>query len=261
MKTTLIGGMGLIAAVALSGPVAAAQIEVTIENRSKRHGLYMTPVWVALHDGGFDVFDPGVPTTPGGGLERIAEDGNASVLSAEFAASPSGQAGGLDAVILAPAGFPGAPVFDPMESATMVFDVDPESNRFLSFVSMIIPSNDAFIGNHDPTMIELFDANGAFVGPIKLEILGSMVWDAGTEANTEMDAAFFNQFMPYAGQPTMEPVLPHVGFIGSAGHPIGLPIILGGTSIMPPGIFFDEQRADFSRRGYKMARIRVRLIE
>ncbi|MCI0630901.1 MAG: spondin domain-containing protein, partial [Phycisphaerales bacterium] len=195
---------------------------------------------------------------PGGGLENVAEDGTVSVIGAEFAAS---EPDGLGGVILAPAGFPGLPVFDPQDSGNAVFDLDPNVHRFFSFASMVIPSNDAFIANPRATRHELFDEGGEFQGPIVINVRGSQVWDAGTEANTEMQAAFFNQAANNTGVTTFDPVLPHPGFIGSNDNPGGSPIILGGISIMPPGIFFDPIAADFSLPGYKVARITIELVE
>ena len=240
---------------------SAVEVVVTITNQSKTRGVFLTPVWVGFHDGGFDLFDPGVPAEPNGGLERVAEDGELATIRAEFAASPSGQAGGSDGAVFAPGGFPGAPVFDPQETASAVFDVDPAFGQYFSFLSMVIPSNDAFIGNDNPMRFEVFNDEGEFQGPIRVKILGSMVRDAGTEANTEMDAAFFNQFAGNTGVTTADPVAPHPGFIGSIGNPLGTPIILGGTSVMPPGIFFAANRADFTRPNFRLAEIVITLAD
>ena len=55
---------------------------------------------------------------------------------------------------------------------------------------MVIPSNDAFIGNDNAMAYELFDANGNFNGPLTIQVFGNEVWDAGTEVNNTMGAAF-----------------------------------------------------------------------
>lgn len=123
----------------------------------------------------------------------------------------------------------------------------------LSYASMIIPSNDAFIGNHNPQGIELFDVAGNFNGKKIITILGSMVWDAGTELNTEMDAAFINQTAPNTGIATMCPVLPHPGYLGSYGNPGSDPVILGGTG--PADIVFDLVAADLTLPYTVIARI------
>lgn len=256
----VVGAIGL-ATVLLAGPAGAAGLLVTVENRAPTNGLYLTPFWVAFHDGTFDLFDAGEVLPPGGGLENVAEDGVTSVLMAEFAASDAAANGGIDGVIVAPEGFPGAPVFDPHDEASALFDVDPAVNRYFSFASMVIPSNDAFVANESPTRYELFDDEGEFNGPIVIDVRGSMAWDAGTEANTEMDAAFFDQMANNTGVTTAEPVHLHDGFLDSFGNPLGPPIILGGVSIAPPGIFFHPVAADFTRPGYKLVRITIELVE
>ena len=44
---------------------------------------------------------------------------------------------------------------------------------------MVVPSNDFFIGNATP--VQIFNANGSFVGPITIQVYGSDVWDSDTE--------------------------------------------------------------------------------
>ena len=46
------------------------RVEVTIENRAPMNGTRQTPFWVALHNGVFDSYDGGAPSSPA--LERIA---------------------------------------------------------------------------------------------------------------------------------------------------------------------------------------------
>jgi hypothetical protein len=226
------------------------QILLTIESLVPENGVYFSPVWVGFHDGNFDLFDLGSLASEA--VERIAEDGNVSVLQTDFAAATAAT-GGIDGVITSPAGFEGLPVFDPGESVTTEFTLSPASHRYMSFASMVVPSNDAFIGNHNPRAIELFDAAGTFKGKQIVTILGSMVWDAGTELNTEMDAAFINQTAPDTGVPTMSPVLPHPGYLGSYGNPGSAPTILGGTNAA--GKLIDPAGSDFTLPYAVVARI------
>lgn len=247
-----------VVALALSTLIAPLQAEtqdiiVTIENLAPEGGIYFTPVWLGFHNGSFDLFDPGGLASAE--LERLAEDGDGAALRAAFAAAVGGGAGGIDEVLTAPEGFAGAPVFDPGDSASVHLMVDSEVNRYMSFLSMVIPSNDAFMGNHNPHAIELFDAAGQFKGKKVITVLGSMVWDAGTELNTEMDAAFINQAEGNTGITTMCPVLPHPGYLGSYGNPGSEPVILGGTG--PADILFDPVSADFSLPYAAVARITV----
>jgi hypothetical protein len=214
-------------------------------------GLFLTPFWVAFHDGTFDLFDLGAPASSA--LEVLAEDGDTGPLSGQFAASPSAAAGGLDATVLAPAGFPVAPVCDPGERATVTLNLDPVANRYFSYASMVIPSNDAFIANEDSLAHPLFDDFGNVIGSSSFVILGGDVLDAGTEDNTEMQAAFINQTGPNMGPTTVGGVVvsPHPGFIGSLGNPGGAPTILGGTTAA--GTLIDPNLGDFTRPGFQVA--------
>jgi hypothetical protein len=180
MRTSFL--LSLLAIICMPAIAQAQQqVRVTVENLQPSDGFYLTPVWVGLHDGGFDFFDDGGSASSA--LEDLAEEGIVSGLQGLF--SGSGQQG-----VLANAdGFGGAPVLDPGESASTVFSLGA-SERFLSFASMIIPSNDGFFGNDSGTAIEVLDADGnfSFSGPIELTF--AQAWDAGTEVNDGLGAAF-----------------------------------------------------------------------
>lgn len=227
------------ASLLLAANAQAVEVKVSIENLNPTGGLYLTPVWVGFHDGGFDLYDQGSAVSEG--VERMAEDGSFDALINEFAAS-----GGLDGVILNPEGFAGAPVFDPGQSSTKVFDLDPSNNQYFSYGTMILPSNDAFIANGNPIEHQLFNDDGEFTGPISFVVYGAEVLDAGTEANTETDAAFLNQSAPNTGETTNGVVTLHPGFNGSATNPAATPMnILGGTNAA--GTTIDSVLGDFSQ--------------
>lgn len=184
---------GLLVLVALglfATPAAAQQnLNITIENNQSAGGFYLTPLWYGIHDGSFDYFDANNTTSASSSLQMLAEGGVTAGLDADFdAAQPAGQRG----VIISPGGFAGAPVIDPGEVAMSSVTVnDPLVNQFFSYSSMVIPTNDAFIGNSDGTAHQLFDAAGNFTGPLTIQVFGSSIYDAGTEANDENgDAAF-----------------------------------------------------------------------
>lgn len=240
----------LPAALVVAAPATAEEVRVTVENLSPAGGLYLTPLWVGFHDGTFDLYDRGQPASEG--VERFAEDGDFGALREVFGAS-----GGLDAVILNPEGFAGAPVFDPGQSTTQVFDLDPASHRFFSYGAMLLPSNDAFIANGDPQAVTLFDEDGNFAGPVSFVVYGNEVLDAGTEDNTEMDAAFFDQSAPDTGVTSGGVVELHPGFNGSIGNPDGVPVnFLGGA--LPPGTTLDPVAGDFTRGLAPLMRVTIR---
>ena len=73
------------AAMALIGASAHAgltDVRVTIENLAPEFGTYQTPFWVGFHNGQFDLFDAGAAASTS--LERLAEDGETSFVSADF---------------------------------------------------------------------------------------------------------------------------------------------------------------------------------
>ena len=172
----------------MASGAAAVTLEVTVTNNQAADGVFLTPLYVGFHDGSFDAFDVG--STASAGVERLAEEGDPSLVAAErTVAAPTSQGG----VITGPAGFGSVagqpPVLDAGETATLRITVDA-SNRYLTFLSMIIPSNDAFIGNDNPFAYEIFDAAGAFTGISPIEVTLGDIWDAGTEVNNGIGAAF-----------------------------------------------------------------------
>ncbi|MEN0021316.1 MAG: spondin domain-containing protein, partial [Planctomycetota bacterium] len=132
------------AVVAAAGTGALAQnIEVTFENLQAPGGLSFTPLWLGLGDGSFDVFTPGSSSeTPAfDGITQIAEVGDTAAITSRFDAE---QAAGSQTTLLEPNG---PPVFSPGESATATLNSsDASIYRFLNFASMVVPSNDLFVG-------------------------------------------------------------------------------------------------------------------
>lgn len=193
MKTTAL----LTAALATTLTVqstgfaqAAGDVKLTFTNEGNSD-FFLTPLWFGFHNGAFDLFDPGSMASTS--LENLAEDGIVDGLQADFTAAP-GVPGDLQGVAANPAGFPGAPVIDPGETATaFVTPINPASYQYLSFASMVIPSNDAFIGNGDPFAYQVFNPAGEIndiTGVYTIQIFGNNIWDAGTEANDTFGAAF-----------------------------------------------------------------------
>jgi len=229
-----------LASVAFALSTHAATVTVTIENLAPANGNYLTPVFVAFHDGSYDTFNPG--GTASAGLEAIAEDGNTGPITAEFMATGAGSA-------YATVPGPNGPIA-PGDKATLTFVLDgaSEAERYFSFVSMVIPSNDAFIGNGNPLAFQIFDNAGNFLG-LDRTVAGTMVWDAGTEVNDEVPAntAFFGQATPNTGVDQNGTIEFHAGF--------NLP---GSGGILDSAMF---AAADFLAPAYQVARITVVLAD
>ena len=179
----------LAAVAGLAGLAGAQNIEVTIENTQDDGQFYLTPFWVGLHDGSFDVYDGGAFAYDFPGITQIAENGNTGPLSDRFASMVPG---GVQGTFAATDGPDGAPVYAPGESSTFVLDAgDPTSNRYFSYASMVVPSNDLFVSNGDPMAHPIFGEDGSFLGPLVIEIYGMDVNDNGSEVNNAFgDAAF-----------------------------------------------------------------------
>ncbi len=237
----MAAGLAAGAAGAGAGPAGAADddladlYEVTIDvtNLAPADGTFSTPYWVGIHDGSFDLYDLGAPAPVP--LERIAEDGTIDPLSTAFVTSGAG----VDGVVAGPDGpiGPGG-----SGTVTLVVDVDEGTPLYLSYASMVLPSNDTFVANGDPTTHLLFDADGDFVGE-DFVVSGAEALDAGTEVNDEatQTTAFFGQAAPDTGTPEGGVVTPATGFIP------------GGPILSDPTF----AAADYTADGYDIASIEV----
>jgi len=218
-------------------------LRITVSNTSDAGGTALTPFFAGFHDGSFDLYDRGVAASAG--LEALAEDGNNSVAAAELVTADA------DAQSINVVGDRGPIAAGETASATI--DVDGLSNGFINVGSMILPSNDAFVANG--VALRLFDSSGRFQGAQTLVFEGSDVLDAGTEVNTEMDAAFINQTAPNTGVTEGGVVTAHPGFNGSLGNPGGDQIILGGTNAF--GEIVDPTAADFTLPDAQIATVHI----
>ena len=206
----LAGGYQVLRITVTEVPPNPINVKVELENLAPDEGNFLTPVWLAFHDGSFDIFDEG--GTASAGLESLAEDGATGTLGAEFEVA---RRGSMHATVTSGGDIP---PFAPGTSRAATFSLDAASplNRYLSFASMVIPSNDAFVANGDPMAMEIFDGAGNFVGA-EIIIVGSQVWDAGTEVNDEVPAntAFLEQAMPNTGDDEGGTVQLHEGFMAA----------------------------------------------
>lgn len=178
--------------LAVTSIANAEQVNVSIENTMGGESFFFTPFWIATHNGGFDSYNGGELASNFPGITALAENGNTAPISDAFSASGAGIAGGTQATVAAFAFDGDAPVFSPGESVSFNLDVgDPTVNRYFSYASMIVPSNDLFIANGNPLTHQLFNELGEFNGPAVIEIYGRDINDNGTELNSATnDAAF-----------------------------------------------------------------------
>lgn len=174
----LSSGAAALAILALSATVQAApvQVTVTVENLAPANSIGFAPLHLGFNQGVFDAFNAGQVAAPG--IVSVAEGGSGTVWQADFAAAePNATRGTIGGALL------------PGQSRSAVFTVDSSLNRYFTFASMVIPSNDYFIGNDAPTEYQLFDAAGQQqISAITLT--ASDIWNAGSEAFSVAGAAF-----------------------------------------------------------------------
>ena len=145
-------------------PPAMASFDVTVTNLTNAQPL--SPVAVIAHQVGYSVFTIGSAATAG--LETLAEGGDNSMLIMEADADMNVLASGSGAAPIGPAG-----------SETVTIDVlesDVPNLRF-SVSTMLVNTNDAISGINGVDVSGLAEGD-AWSGR-------GIVYDAGTEANTE----------------------------------------------------------------------------
>lgn len=165
--------------VALAASVAQAQsrlVTVTITNLAAANSVSFAPLHLGFHRGAFDAFNIGAVAAPG--IVSVAEGGAGGQWQADFAAAdPTATRGTIGGALL------------PGQSRSQSFIVNAGLNRFFTFASMVIPSNDFFIGNDDPMRYRLFDDAGNLLIN-RITQTSSQIWDAGSEAFSIAGSAF-----------------------------------------------------------------------
>ena len=160
--------LALCAGLLLCAPAAHSATLIQVE-LTTTGPVGFAPLFTAFHDGSYDLFDAG--SAASSDLETLAEVGDPGGLIAN---APAGvNAGPLFG------NNPSPPVFTVGGSNSAVFSVDDNNTRF-SFASMVLASNDWFIGNGDPNANDISSLIGATSGT-SLTIDVATVWDAGTE--------------------------------------------------------------------------------
>jgi hypothetical protein len=154
-----------VALLSLPLSLAAASVQaedyrVTVTNLTKAQ--YFTPILVAAHKPGHPVYMPGKGASAE--LEAVAEGGDTSALAAELDASDDVYDTSSSEGLLAPG-----------ESVTITVK-GKKDFRYISLVSMLIPTNDAFIGISGVKVPR--KSNSPLTVPV-------IAYDAGTEENDE----------------------------------------------------------------------------
>lgn len=184
---TIAAGLAVPALVTATAAVAIAQdggrFEITVTNLTR--GQQFTPILVASHRAGPQLFELGQPASPE--LAILAEEGNTAPLAAVLAGLPTvrdvATSGGL---------------LGPGQSVTVTVQADGGADH-VSVASMLIPTNDGFLAlNGVPA--PRGDRPVTFYSP---------AYDAGSERNDETCASIPGPFFAECGGP------------GTGGQPAG----------------------------------------
>jgi len=246
-------------------PERTLLIEVEDLRLNPDGGLLIDSFYLFGHDGNFDLFDYGQPAPEG--LNWFANEGYVDELRNQLVAeSPNAWSFMQVNAQL--------PTWNATNSTSTLSTADfvlPGETNYLSILSRIYPSDDAFYGNDDPKRYRIFDEEGNFLGPLVIDIHGSDILDAGTQINNEQDLLGLDRdiFSERGLEPSIrteaEGVRPHPGFKGSTRNPDGQPvrILTPGNEYCVDGApscyQYDSENLDFTQAGYPIARIRLSL--
>jgi hypothetical protein len=164
------------AALCTAASAAPLLVTVSVTNLAPTNSISFAPLRLGFNAGIFDAFNIG--QTAGAPIISVAEGGSgAAWLPAFAAADPTATIGSV------------AGLLTPGSTNTATFTVDPAVNRFFTFGSMVVPSNDFFVGNDSPTEYMLFNnAGGLAINSIVVK--ANEIWDAGSEVFDPAAAAF-----------------------------------------------------------------------
>jgi hypothetical protein len=185
---SLLMATASLASVASPSLAQTVKIRVTVENLAPANSISLAPFRFGFGNGTFDSFDNnqpafllGAPDISQAPIVTIAEGGSGSTWFPAFqAAEPNANLGSVLG--------PSIPPILPGQSSSVEIDVN-SSNRFFTFGTMVVPSNDHFLGNANPTAFEVLDASGHLLLTSITED-ASRIWDAGSETENPANAAF-----------------------------------------------------------------------
>ncbi|MDF1642623.1 MAG: spondin domain-containing protein [Pseudomonadales bacterium] len=161
MKTSHIAASALAISALL--PVTASAQDLTVQITNLTHGIHFTPLLVAAHEAPTHLFQAGQSASAN--LQAMAEGGDLTGLEVDAIAANATYVANPAVGLLAPG----------MSVSTML-DTTGTSNRYLSVVGMMLPTNDGFVGLDS---IAIPSAPGTYTFHLN-------AYDAGTEANDEI---------------------------------------------------------------------------
>ena len=206
--------IGALLAMAASGYTQAVEVELSITNLT--HANYMTPRLAIAHDATVDAFEVG--TEASNALTWLAEAG---VIDDAQNAASSGQnfeaaLGPVDTDNGSNTWHRFGGLLPP--SSTLTYAFDTMDKPYLSMLTMLIPSNDAFAGLDS---IAIPSEPGTYTNYLN-------AYDAGTELNDELNSTR-TDITEEGGMPLGGYGLP--GVAGAGAPPIAPTMGVGGTGV------------------------------
>lgn len=175
ISSFILSGVALLSAVPAQAELRA--VTVRVENLAPTNSVSFAPLRFGFNNGSFDAFNIG--QIANAAIISIAEGGSGSAWFPAFAAAdPTAVFGSTMGALTPGASF-----------TTRTFLVDTTLNPFFTFASMVLPSNDFFIGNDDPMEYRLFDNAGNLLIQ-HIDQAANEIWNAGSEAFDPANAAF-----------------------------------------------------------------------
>jgi len=176
-KALILLGVAGLSVVAHAQPV---ELRVSVQNLAPANSVSFAALRLGFGNGTFDSFNRG--QAAGLAAISIAEGGTGNAWFPAFSAAEPNAT--LGSVVRAAGGS-----LRPGETASSVFMVDPSINRFFTFGSMVVPSNDHWIANDNPRQYMLFNGAGQ-LNISSISQFGSQIYDNGSEIEDPANAAF-----------------------------------------------------------------------
>jgi hypothetical protein len=175
ISSFILSGVAMLSAMPAHADLRA--VTVRIDNLAPTNSVSFAPLRFGFNNGSFDAFNIG--QIANAATISIAEGGSGSAWFPAFAAAdPTAVLGSTMGALTPGASF-----------TTQTFLIDTTLNPFFTFASMVLPSNDFFIGNDDPMEYRLFDNAGNLLIQ-HIDQAASDIWNAGSEAFDPANAAF-----------------------------------------------------------------------
>ena len=176
--TGLVCGLASLGTLASNASAELMSVNVTIRNLAPTNSVSFAPLRLGFGNGTFDSFNNG--QAAGAAITSIAEGGGGADWFPAFAAAdPTSVRGSVGGALL-----PGTTA-----SNSFIVDTSSISNRFFTFGTMVIPSNDLFLGNDNPAGFQLFSNTGTLLVPTITQTAGQ-IWDNNSELAIAANAAF-----------------------------------------------------------------------